>query len=158
MSHLDSGWKDWRYWRNILVSAFFVAVTVVSIIILVSVAGRDYWDTPPVNVQRISPEDLGTLCPGQSLPIQNIIIIKDPTIAVYYISTMDAKGIINILGQQQIYSGLQHPTPGTFEQELPWYTPDLPPDIYTRAYAARGIDTSETSVFVTSTFTIGDDC
>jgi hypothetical protein len=67
---------------------------------------------------------------------------------------MEENGVANIPGTQIIYSGFVHPIAGTVQQTIPWDVPDLPPGKYIRAFAARGTDTSEKSVFVTSTFTI----
>lgn len=151
-------WLHWKYWRNILANAILISTLGVSLIILIALAGEDFWDKPPVSISRIDPEDLGVVCPGQFLPVSNFVKIEDPVIVIYYIGVMDSTGTYNIIGNQETFPGYQHPITGVFRQTFPWRVPDLEPGIYTRSFAARGTDTSEKTVFITSTLTIGYNC
>lgn len=108
-------WMHWRYWRNVLVNGFFVVALIIAALILVRVIWGDYFDRPPVQVESRNPVNLGVLCPGETVPFQNYVTIDAPVVVIYYVSVMDRAGVTNIVGHQEIYSGFQHPIPGTFE-------------------------------------------
>lgn len=146
------------WWRNTLVNAVIGAIVFIVVVIIVGILGEPIFDRPPISVVSSEPEHLGVLCPGEFHYIHNEITIDEPVVALYYVSVMDEKRLVNILGTQIVYSGIQHPVPGTFQHNIEWVVPALRPGEYSRNFAARGTDTSEKTVFVYNYFTIGKDC
>lgn len=143
--------------RNSVINAFVITIVLfVSLLLL-----APYFNKPPVDIKTLDPEHLGVLCPGQELPIHNLVTIPKQVIAIYYVSILDESGLANIPGHQETFSGFTHPNPGTFTQVLPWTVPRLPPGLYNRSFAGRGTDGTEESAYVTASFMIGktgDDC
>jgi hypothetical protein len=149
---------DWRYWRHLVINSLLFVVVLIAVILAIRVIGEPYFDNPPVVVVSANAQHLGEVCPGEAHEIHNIVTIEDPVIAIYYISVMGEFGIHNIIGTQQLYPGFPHPVAGMFHQYFPWVVPNLPPGNYTRVFAARGTDTEEKTVFISTKFTIGEHC
>lgn len=147
-----------RFLGTGIVYGVLVIILGIGTILFVRSAFARYIDNPPVNVVSLDPVYLGETCPGDNLDVHNRVEIENPVIAIYYIGVMDQNTIYNILHTQMIYNGFQHPVPGIFTHTLPYNTPDIPAGNYIRAFAARGTNTEEKTVFITSTFTILASC
>lgn len=152
--------KNARFWFNLLIQASVIGVVVILLAFIVGAVLRATGGQPPVNMTSLEPRDLGPLCPGDLVIINNHVEILAPTVLVYYISVLDETETYNIPGTQVVLSGYQHPKAASFEQHIPWVVPELPPGEWVRAFAARGTDGEEKAVHVLTMFEIpkGDVC
>lgn len=146
----------WHAFGIALAQAFLAGIVVIAMLLLLSTIYRIYYNTPPIKVERIDPQDLGALCPGDSYPISNRITIQRPLVVLLYTSTLDATATHNLNDTQASFTARPNPKAATFEQRLPWTVPDLPPGNYTRVLALRGTNGAEDPIFVESKYSIGD--
>lgn len=147
-----------RVWVERTVYAFMIALIVIACLILTSVVYRAYFNDPPITLTALDPLDLGEVCPGDEVPINNWVIINKPIIVVYFISTMDIRGDQNYVGTQKAYTDMLHPHATEFKQIIPWQVPDLPPAKYLRVVAARNVTDNEDTVFIQASYSIRADC
>lgn len=144
--------------RQWLLQGIVYGVVGTALLILASVLWLTFGNSAPVQMFSLQTSFLGILCPGQELPVVNLVDVEGRTIVFYDISTMDEGGIQNYPNTQWRYWGYPHPVRAVFEQSLPWEAPDLPPGRYSRVIAARGTDGREKPSMVVAIYEIGGNC
>lgn len=148
----------WKVWFERLFFAFMIAFSTISLLLLTSIIYRNYYNYPPIEIKTLNPSHLGTICPNDALTISNHIRVNDDVILTLYVSTIDNKNRYNIIGTQYVYTGILYPLESTFIHNIPWTVPKLEPGSYTRVFAVRDISRNDDSIFITSTYNIGEDC
>ena len=147
-----------RRWVERLIYALTVSIMTIALLVAFGTVWEAYFNAPPVTIASLDPADLGFLCPGDTLVINNDVTIKDNIIIHYFVSVMDKDGYSNMPGAQRAYTDFLHPYPAHFAHHLPWTVPELEPGEYLRVFAVRKVSGNQDTVFTSTKFSIGDNC
>jgi hypothetical protein len=150
--------KAIRIWGERVIYALMIAGMTISMLMATAAIWEAYFNNPPLAVTSLDEPDLGVLCPGDTMNIHNKVEIRDNIIVHYFVSVMDKEGRVNIVGTQRAFTDFLHPNPTTFQHELPWTVPTLPPGDYLRVFAVRKVSGNEDTIFSMAHFKIGEAC
>lgn len=150
--------KPIHRWIERIIYALMIAAVTISMLIAVGTIWEAFFNAPPIVITSLDPPDLGFVCAGDVMTINNDVEIKDNIIIHYFVSVMDTEGHINVAGTQRAYTDFLHPYPASFTHHLPWTVPDLPAGEYLRVFAVRKVSGNEDTIFSMARFAIGENC